>query len=117
MDTHVNSPASQYFRCYRLAATITPQQCRVNRDVCLQQTPRIDPIQIAFVGAPTYCCDCPQALLVDASAVPLFTLPQVVAGLARQEPQAPMLPGQYRPSVHHSADMLTSHFWVPEWDF
>ena len=117
MDTQITSFTQHYFRCYRLAATITPQQCRLNRESCGAAHPRIDPIRIAFEGARTYCLDCPQAPGVDSGTVPLFTLPQVVAGLARQEPEARMLPGQFRPSVHHSADILTSHYWVPEWDF
>ena len=42
MEAHVQSAMPLYFRCHRLAATLTPAQCRLNRDRCEHMVSQLD---------------------------------------------------------------------------
>jgi hypothetical protein len=117
MDAHVESAGARYFRCYRLTATITPEQCRINRQRCDALVPVIDLQALALEEIRAPCFHCPQAPQVDAGRVRLFTVPQVVTGHALAEPAAECLPWELRIGAQPSDRLaFTSAFWVPEWD-
>jgi hypothetical protein len=119
METTVDSAGPRYFRCLRMAATITPRQCRANRERCALLEPLFD-LFAPGAGEPgPPCQDCPQATQVDAGQVRFFSAPEVLAGHARAEssPRDP-LPWEHRQSARPSDRLaFTSAFWVPEWEF
>jgi hypothetical protein len=119
MQSQVGSSAQLYFRCIRLAATISPRQCRSNRDRCSELSSLIEQLPAWQTGEPFACLDCPQAPRVDSGHVRCFTDSEVVAGLARADvPPATRLPWEHRESARPSDNQsFTSAFWLPEWDF
>jgi hypothetical protein len=118
METRVNCAGPRYFRCLRMAATITPQQCRANRDRCQLLEPLFVLVAPGVDEARPPCRDCPQAGQVDAGQARFFSAPEVLAGQARAEScfRDP-LPWEHRESARPSDKLaFTSAFWVPECD-
>lgn len=114
----VDSGAARYFRCERLAATLSIGQCRRNRERCAA-------IDALFLGLPPWpdadplvCRECPQAPLVDAGQGRFFRAEEVAAGQALGEfPPPRRLPAERRESARPSDKHdFSSAFWVPEWE-
>ena len=83
----VETGARRYFRCERLSATLSLQQCRMNRvklsyhDALVRG---VDPLPPDI--QPFACWSCTLAPGVETGARPFFTVEEVLAGLARVAP-------------------------------
>lgn len=73
-----------YFRCDRLDATLSVQQCRANRERLTPHEALALPFDLPpWWVQPLPCWSCTLAPLVEAARVPFFSAEQVLAGHAR----------------------------------
>ncbi len=81
--TELLAPENQYFRCYRLSATLSLARCRENR----AKIPFVEALNYFDVLPPNVqpirCANCPLAKKVEAKQVRFFNMNEVLLGEAR----------------------------------
>ena len=87
-----------YFRCDRLAATLSVEQCRTNRGRMTPQEMMALPYEVpTWWVQPLPCWSCALARVVEAGSLAFYSAEQVFAG---------QVPGQSEPAWEHAPARL-----------